>query len=252
MSEEKWQRENWQPGGGQPSLFFAVYGLTDIPSSPVDGRIYRTRGLPKGITGRTLDRVNHADYLRKSFEEGYAFETFAQEDPDLARIVKASPGALLFVGEVDDASSLLYLRDLIGLTAWLLDHGGVAVCDPFTLKWWSPTAWKERFFDSDEPAPWRHVMVYYSVEPDGLWAHTRGILKFGRPDLSVRGADPRDLQTVVGLCNELIDFAASGGILGEGQILRHPVLSLFAVRHAGDRDDPDFNNVHVELERVKA
>jgi hypothetical protein len=136
---------------------------------------------------------------------------------------------------------------VIGATAALLDHGGVAVYDPFTFRWWRPLAWKAMFFEPDQPHPRRHVMIYHSEDHEGIWLHTRGLLTFGRPDLSVRAVQRQDFDAVAGMCNELIDFQAYGGLIVEGQVVRHPTLGGFVARHAGDRDDPDFNNVHVQL-----
>lgn len=135
------------------------------------------------------------------------------------------------------------------MTTAMLDHGGVAVYDPFTFRWWRPSPWKAAFFDPDEPNPQRHVMIYYSKQPDGMWLHTRGLLTFGRPDLSIRGVLREDFDAAAAMCNELIDFQAYGGLLSEGQVVRHPALGGFVARHVGDRDDPEFNNVHVELIR---
>ena len=106
--------------------------------------------------------------------------------------------------------------------------------------------WKETFFEPDHPQPHRHVMIYYSEDRTGVWLHTRG-MTFGRPDLSVRGVRPEDVDHAAAMCNELIDFQADGGLLSDGQVVRHPPLGGFVARYAGDRDDPEFNNVHVEL-----
>jgi len=202
------------------------------------------------MDARSFDRVTHGRYLRDAFEEGYAWEQLVRDDPELSRDVTASPGMVAFAGDIADDTSLEYLRDVIGMTAAALDHGGIAVYDPFTFRWWRPSLWKATFFDPDEPQPQRHVMIYYSQESDGFWLHTRGLLTFGRPDLSVRGVQQEDFDSAAGLCNELIDFQAFGGRLSEGQGVRHPALGKFVVRYAGDRDDPDFNNVHVELTRA--
>jgi hypothetical protein len=43
-------------------------------------------------------------------------------------------------------------------------------------------------FDSGTPNVSKHVKIRFSDEPDGRWDHTRRFQKFGRPDLSVRGA----------------------------------------------------------------
>lgn len=248
---ELWQRPLWRPGDELPFVFLVVYGVTDI-ATPVDGKRYRTRGLPDSVDAHSFPRAQHAEYLSESFEEGYAWEAFIEKDPELAAAVRESPGAMAFLGDVSDATSLLYLRDVIGMTAYLLDHGGIAVYDPITFRWFRPDDWRERYFEPDAPQPRGHVMIFYSQEPDGIWFHTRGLLLFGRPEISLRGVPDNDFGAAGKMINELIDSQAAGTFLGEGQIVHDPALGDFIVRYEGDRDDPDFNNVHVELVRPRA
>jgi len=248
MAEEQWQRNHWKEGGDRPFVFLVIYGIIDFPAT-IRGREYRTRGIPDYIEARSFERSTHAKYLRESYEEGYAWELLCNEDPELAELIESSPGAIALAGEVADATSLMYLRDVIGTAAALLDSGAVALYDPFTFRWWRPETWKVVFHAPDEPQPKKHVVILYSAERDGLWLHTRGLLTFGRPDLSVRGVSQADIGTAAGMLNELIELQAFGGRLADGETVRHPSLGSFKVQYAGDRDDPDFNNVHVELER---
>ena len=219
---------------------------------PIHALSYRTNGLPEGVDARSFNRAEHSQYLTESFEEGYAWQELVTRDLELAQSVLASPGAIAFAGEPEYSDTLMYLRDIIGMTAWLADHGAVAIYEPFTFRWWRPEKWKQEYFVKDEPNPQRHVMIYYSAETDGIWLHTRGLLTFGRPDLSVRGVLRADFDAAAGMFNELIDFQALGGALAEGQVVRHPVLGAFTVHHEGDRDDVEFNNSHIELSRTGA
>lgn len=242
---DRWQRKHFQPGGDRPFVFAVVYGVVNVP--PIEAIRYRTRGLPTDMDARSFDRVTHGSYLRDAYEEGYPWEQLVRDDPELARDVADSAGIVALAGDIADDTSLNYLRDVIGVIAASLDHGGIAVYDPFTFRWWRPAAWKASFFEPDEPHPERHVMIYYSQESDGFWLHTRGLLTFGRPDLGIHGVQQHDFDAAAGMCNELIGFQAFGGVLSEGQAIRHPELGRFIVHYAGDRDDADFNNIHVDL-----
>lgn len=173
----------------------------------------------------------------------------SSNDSSLAAQVSASPGCLVIAGSVADPSSLLYLRDILGMVALLLNSGGVAVYDPFTFSWWKPHTWRDRFFHHDRCEPVHHVATYYSREKQEgyLWFHTRGMRKFGRPDISLHKIHDVDSERGTTLCSELIDYQAFGGILHEGQAIRSPGLPRLIVKHCGDLDDPEFNNVSVEL-----
>ena len=119
---ERWHRRRLEPGGDRPFVFTVVYGVTDVPAS-IDARRYRTRGLRAGVDARVFDRVRNAGYLRESFEEGYAWDALLREDPELSELVARSAGTVALAGDVAEADSLEYLRDLIGITAALVDHG---------------------------------------------------------------------------------------------------------------------------------
>ena len=227
-------------------MFIVVHGVTDVVG-PIDALSYQTNGVPKGVDAHSFNRADHSRYLAQSFEEGYAWQQLVKQDIELSRSVRTSPGAVVFAGEPEVSDSLRYLRDVIGLTAWLADHGAVAVYDPLTFRWWRPEQWKQQYFADDTPNPHRHVMIYHSFETDGTWLHTRGMLTFGRPDLSVRGVLPSRFDAAAGMLNELIELQALGGVLGEAQVVRHPALGAFTVHHQGDRNDVEYNNSHIEL-----
>lgn len=248
LEAESWSRPKWSPGGGDPFLLYVVYGRATAPVAD-ERRRFRTRGLPPGVELRAFHRADHSEYLRTAYEEGYAWEEFSRRDSALAARVSASPGCLVIAGSVADPDSLIYLRDILGMVALLLSSGGVAVYDPITFTWWQPRAWQEKFFLHDRCAPVDHVVTYYSrEEQDGfLWFHTRGMRKFGRPDISLHNVRSVDSERAATVCAGLIDYQAFGGVLQEGQAIRSPGLPRFIATHRGGFDDPAFNNVSVEL-----
>jgi hypothetical protein len=72
--------------------------------------------------------------------------------------------------------------------------------------------------------------------------------KFGRPDLSSHNVPTRYREAVIDLIERFIEFQALGGVIAEGQEISMKRLpSGMTCRHGGDLDDPDFNNVHVEI-----
>jgi hypothetical protein len=84
--------------------------------------------------------------------------------------------------------------------------------------------------------------------PTARWFHTRGLRKFGRPDLSVHRVPPQYREAVIDLLERSIEFQAFGGVNAGGQEVRMKTLPRGMTCHqAGDPDDPDFNNVHVEI-----
>lgn len=52
--------------------------------------------------------------------------------------------------------------------------------------------------------------------------------------------------------NRFIEFQAFGGVIEEGIEIRMEGLpSGMTCHHAGDLEDPDFNNVHVEIKQAE-
>lgn len=95
------------------------------------------------------------------------------------------------------------------------------------------------------------MVILTSEEPasaDRTWFHTRGLRKFGRPDISVHNVGAGYHDAIIDLCERFVELQAFGGIIDEGQEIRMRSLPAGAVaRHDGSLDDEDFNNVHVEI-----
>lgn len=253
-SAEGWTRELWRVGGGDAFLFYAVFG--EVPQSfDVPAKKYRTSGLPPGVEVRHFNRSSNAGYL-DGFAEGHAWEELSQSAPSLAAKVATASDCLVVAGTVEDPDSLSYLRDTIGLVTYLLDESGIAVLDLQTWSWYSPSRWHEEIFDDGTFDPHRHVVILVSPqEPkvDLSWFHTRGMRKFGRPDISIHDVAVHEHENAALFCNALIAHQARGGIIDEGQRIRMTEPSWVGIaHHAGDVEDLDFNNVHVEIARVSA
>jgi hypothetical protein len=244
-----WPRKFYQRPGGKPFLFYAVFGA--FPEMPALSRQeYRSNGVFPGLQLSHYDRGKHPDVL-DGFRQGYLWDELKEHRLALAETVRAAGECLVLRGELEDQSDLKYLRDTVGLLTFLLDHGGVTVYDPQMFHWWEPEEWRERAFRPGGAVPRHHVIILTSDELEDVsltWFHSRGMRKFGRPDLSVRRAPPQYREAVIDLFERFIEFQAFGGVIEEGQEIRMKTLPKGMIcHHAGDLDDPDFNNVHVEI-----
>lgn len=249
--DDAWRREHWSAGGGDALLFYVIYGVVDV-SAALDRSKYRTTGIPDEMELHSLTRSANGKYLKQSFEEGHPWQRLMETNPALAGDVIKAEGCLILQGTVQDPPTLEYLRNAIGLITFFLDHGGVAVYDIQVMRWWTPAEWRRDVFGLGIPDPGRHVVILYSnddVAGVGTWFHTRGMRKFGRPDISVRDVPPHQFEAVVDLCNRFITYQAYGALIPEGRSISIPGLERTGiVRHRGHEDDDDFNNVHFEVE----
>ena len=255
MSEplSDWIRPHYRGPGGKPFLFYVLPGaFSEGPA--ISANHYRTQGVPAELTLSKYDRV-HAPEVLSRFQAGFVWEELVAGKPDLARRISDADECLILRGELDDCGDLNYLRDSVGILTYFLDHGGVSVYDPQILRWWEPEAWRRDVFEPGKPVPRHHVVILFSDEeertPGGerlAWFHTRGMRKFGRPDLSVRDVSDDHQEAVIDLLNRFIEFQAFGGVIAEGQEIRMQGLPMgMTCHHRGAPEDPDFNNVHVEI-----
>jgi hypothetical protein len=243
-----WTRPRFQPGGGNAMVFYALYG-TFPKTIQVSGEKYRTAGVPKGIRIKKVTREDKADF---PFTGPGITRLLQPQNAELAAAIQRAPECLILTGEVDDPPDLNYLRDSIGLATYFMDEGGAALIDPQKLGLYSRESWRQEIFEPDPPRLTNHVVIMVSPEPLGTkWIHTRGLRKFGRPDVSIPGVSLVYEDAFLDLCNRLIILQAEGAVIPEGDEIRLETLPVvLTCHHAGDPDDPDFNNVHVEIRQV--
>jgi len=226
---------------------FTVYG-SFTNDSAISGTTYRTAGLPQGVK---LQRFSRAQHGTLPFASGDFAALLGKKNPALLARIEQAPECLVIQGEVVDPPNLNYLRDCVGVVTFFMEHGGMAVEDVQQLKFMEAAEWRRDFFEPEQPKVHRHVFIMYSDETAGVgrWFHTRGLRKFGRPDLSLRNVPESYREAAIDLCNRFIELQAQGGRIVEGQEIRMKSLPGGLVcRHRGSLDDPDFNNMHVEIQ----
>jgi hypothetical protein len=228
-------------------LHYAVFGRIDFSRTLIRHE-YRSNGVPAGLVVAEYGPDSHPEVV-ESYKKGYAWDRFVREYPRLAELTAAQEYCVVVSGEIADPSTLDYLRDVVGLLAFCIDGGGVAICDLQIARWWAPDEWRRHLFDPEPPIPHNHVAVFYSPDGEGLeWIHTRGMRKFGRPDLSIHAVPPSYKDATIGLCNRFIELLALGEIIEDGREIQMSSLPTGMICHCrGSEDDLDFNNVHVEI-----
>lgn len=243
-----WPRDHYARAGGNPLLFYVVFGeFVELPA--LSSSKYRSHGTSEGLELAHYGPDRKPDILRDA-KDNYVWKEMKRLKPALAKAVEKAPECFILRAELDDRGTLNYFRDAIGLLTFLLDHGGISIHDAFMFKWWEPDEWRADVFEPAAPFPGQHVVLLTSPEsdPSRTWFHTRGLRKFGRPELSIHNV-PADLhEGIIDMCNRFIQFQAMGGIIEEGQEIRMRSLPEGMIcHHQGNLDDPDFNNVHVDI-----
>ena len=241
-----WQRPRFERGGGNAVLLYALYGRFPAEARSINPVEFRTSGLPAEMKIRRANRELNSPL---PFLGGDFAKILGEDSPKLYQAASQAEQCLVLKGEFRDPEDLNYLRDTIGMITWFFDHGATAAFDPQRLRLYNASEWSEEIFSPIPPRLAAHVVILASSEPDGSrWLHTRGMRKFGRPDLSVHRVTPEQQAGAIELINRLILLQAEGGHVPEGQPIRMASLPLgLTCHHGGHLDDPEFNNTHVEI-----
>ena len=246
MDLEDWDRPYFEASESDANIFYVAYG-TPPENWNISGSDYRVSGIPDGIGISTYGPEVNPETV-DMFRNGYLWDRLLEDKPDLASQISQQNECLIIRGSLRNPETLNYFRNIVGLIQWLFDSGIKAVFDPHAFLWWSAEEWDE-VFEKTDPAPHSHVMIFTSPEDEKIWLHTRGMRKFGRPDLSVRGCPTEKVSDAGKIINRFIEMQAFGAIVPEGKEIKVEGLPAGMVcHHKGDLEDPDFNNVHIEIE----
>lgn len=253
MSDE---RALFTPGGDDALVYFVVFGA-DASQLDISGARHRVDEIPDGIDAHQLGRE-----LVESFFEPPMGDHLREQDAELAAAAVGCDTCLVITGSVADPPTLAYLRNCIGIATAALDAGGVAVLSLQSFGLFTPEQWRRDVFSptgiGPEVAAQLSVILYSEEEgredeerpaPVGsIWVHTRGMRVFGRPDLSIRGVPADQLDLAAKVVNVLVTNQAKGLRIEDGAIMEvGPPLDLLAFAERGHHDDPDFNNLHLEV-----
>lgn len=242
-----WQRPHWQPSDEEIVLQFYVFGQFEavrVPSAD-----YGSDGLPQGV-----ELTSHHHAALRQWEgyplKGQIGDMFKEDAPEAYQAALGAPQVLVVRGRIKDAGDVGYLRDTLGVLAGLLDIGGVAILDPQILTLFDAATWRRHYLVRDGAPIRNHVLILRDAdEAEGRnWIHTRGMRKFGRPDVSIRNVPDRDTDRAGILGERLVELLALGSHFNDGQQLdAEGVLGGLTAKLGGGEADPEFNNTYVEF-----
>lgn len=243
-----WPRPHWQPSKEEAVLLFFVFGA--FPEDlAIPAARYGSPGLPDGVE---LQRFQNAVLSRW---EGYPLsgalgDLLREDSPEAFAAAKAAPHVVAIRGRFADREALDYLRDTLGVVAALTDIGGKAVVDPQILSLFDAASWREHYLVKGGAPTRHHVLILCSPEETKgrSWIRTRGMRKFGRPDISLTNVPDREIDRAGALAERFVDLGALGAHFEEGQTVEvDGVAGGLTVALSGDETDPLFNNSHAAM-----
>ncbi len=240
-------RPYYQDTGRRPYLFYAAIG-GKAEELHVSRFRHHVEEMPQGLDLSGLQRPRHSGHMDELLG-GSLGKLLDARNHTLYERAKAAQSWLVLCGEVKTDDTLRYLRNAIGFVQAAAETGTAAVLDLQTLELYSPEDWRERVF-SFQFHPYCHVNAMISPEPGGtLWLHTRGMRKFGRPDIGMEGVPQGELDQAKAAIDQMIFYGAQGAVFSRPAKLHLSTGGSCTVfpELSGDLEDPDYNNEHYRL-----
>lgn len=245
--QSSYARPYYQDTGRRPYLFYAAIGA-QADQLQISRSKHHVEQMPEGLMLSGLQRPEHSARMDELLGSCLG-SVLDRQNHELYERARAAQTWLVLQGEIQQDGTLDYLRSAIGVVQAAVETGAAAVLDLQTLTLYSPDQWEKDVFAS-RFRPCEHVVILGSSEPDGtFWLHTRGMRKFGRPDIGLEGVPQAETGRAAAVLNQMIYYGALGAVfsrttglyIGEHETcVVHPEL-------AGDLEDPDFNNEHYRL-----
>jgi len=244
MSEKitVWPRPLHRPSGRAASvvLFAFATGPVDL-SAPLDAARF---GLPgaeaiSAIEVREIPAATNAEWF-DGWRTGAQRHLAERDLPDVTRL-DAADRCFVISGDVPDPADLGYLQGAWAYAQWLVDRGCFAVLDAHSHQWWDGAGLAA--LPGDRPfALYREVNVIAETTPSahfGHAVHTRGMAKFGRPDL-IAGIELDDVRWMHAVMNAIATQLAEGALVEPGQVFgAGEGRRLVAVEYEPDGNGPD-------------
>lgn len=248
MATPDWTRPHWSRDEAKAMLVYFVFG--EFPDEPkLDLTAHGGHGLPQGVEILRIPKDRLAHWEGHPLR-GAIGEILREGNPGAFELARKAPECLMLHGELADADSLAYLRDTLGVLAALLEVGGVAVVDPQILEMLSADGWRARYTADTIAASRSHVLVLCQDDAGGdAWIKTRGMRKFARPDISIRGVPQSEVQRAGAVAARLTELQARGMRFGDDSTVDVEGMAAgLKIKRGGSLDDPEFNNTHLAIE----
>ncbi|WP_433794646.1 hypothetical protein [Actinoplanes sp. CA-252034] len=236
---EPWRRPAHRRSGREAAVLLVAYASDEVltgldltgvvpaaaPVDALDVRLHRHSENPEWVDG---------------FRSGPLRNLAERELPD-PRLLDEATCCYSIQVRVPDPADLTHLQLAWAVAAAAARSGAVAVLDVFAHDW-SPAP---SIADLDPHRPFtvlREISVVAESDASpgfGHAVHTRGMLKFGRPDL-IMGVPEARIGEAAGILNQLAGMLADGHVLDPGRELRvDGATSLKVVPYTPDDRVPD-------------
>ena len=242
-----YERPFFVPTKYKPDVFYYIFGV-NAAVLQVSASRHHVEKIPQGIESVIVDRTKNAAYMDSLFNSPIG-KLLGERNPELFERIRQANSWAILAGEIEEDADLNYIRTCVGLVQAFLDTGAIAVLDLHALALYSAEEFTNRFFEKDFNG-FDHVSILFSEENGEIWLHTRGMRKFGRPDVSIEHVDPKEVPWAVGVAEQMIYYSIEGDFFPNKRLKLHiSQEETFGVvpELVDDLDNFDFNNAYYKL-----
>jgi hypothetical protein len=232
-----------------PQLFYAIFGV-DGENLNVSRERHRVDELPNGLNLLLYSKADevHAEYM-KSILGGSLGKTLRNSNERVYEAAKEVDNWAVIRGCVTNDANLHYMRNTIGFVQALAEKGAMVIADLFTLALFTPSEWADKIF-KPEFEPRSHVVIFVSETDDAMmWIHTRGMIKFGRPDVSMEDVPRNMLVNAEDIINQMIFYSAQGAFFSRPTKfhIHNGLTAVVKPYFIDNMENPDFNNSYYRM-----
>lgn len=241
------ERPYYRESDCRPLLYYAVFGVSD-EELKVSREAHHVDEFPEGLNFVICDRNSNGDYMQ-SLLGGSLGRILDRQRHELYSQVRDMERWAVISGGVRQDDTLRYMQNVIGFIQALLETGAAGVLDLQTFSLYSSREWTDTFFEQ-EFNPCRHAVILSSADADGgFWLHTRGMRKFGRPDISMENVPEGEIGAAASVINQMIYYGSLGAFFDRETKLHVQSGHAYLVKPqlVNDYENPDFNNAYYRL-----
>lgn len=242
-----YERPYYEDLNYRPYVYYVVFGV-DGTELELSRERHHIDEFPEGLELFKLQKPENAEYMDLMIGGAYG-RVLASSSPELYSEICRQDKWAVIQGEVKKDRDLHYMRNIIGVLQALSEKGATGILDLQTITLYRPGEWTERMF-LPEFAPSSHVSILSSQLRDGsLWLHTRGMRKFGRPDISMEQVGSSDVENACRVINQMIFYGALGAFFS-GTVKLHAYGGLTCIaepEYIGDMENTEFNNAYYRV-----
>lgn len=220
MTIAAWPRPAFQPTGGRATFLLIAFADQQALGSPPELALPAPAAAPVGALQVNLVRYDDQPEWIDTWRRGALRTVAAVQDVDLS-VVDAAACCYVINIDVDDPIDLTHIQLGWAAATSIARTGNTTVLDVYAAMW--HTGSDVAALAPDRPfAIQQEISLTAETEPTpgfGHAVHTRGMIKFGRPDL-IAGV-PADRITETGrILNHLARMLAEGAVIEPGERFR--------------------------------